>query len=774
MSNAVNVDSMNSVNSVNSVNGVDGRAVRWVRGVWRGFAWGAPIVVGVVCAVVLSLVVAPAVGGWRALPGDVGSPTIAGQTVITDSKGGVVATLWEENRVPVKSLGDVSTFLVDALVATEDSRFYQNDGFDVRGTVRSALSGSGGGSGITQQLVKNLRAFDVAGRDRREATERTITRKIRELKLALGYEKTHSKDEILVGYFNTVAFGSPTTYGVEAASRRFFGKRAVDVSVGEAAMLVGTVQNPALFDLGSVEPSVVEARNSRFVDVLGRMRDEGKISAQQYDELAVSPPVPQNNRPSGGTCESSVNPWWCQYTIDSFLQSPRYGETVEERHLLLARGGLTIKTTLDPVVQDTINSVTARDYGATGKLVAPTSVVEVGTGRVLGFGVNRRFGSNPDNGETQVNLALTRKGAGSVFKAVTLGAATVGGLRRNDLVFPSLGCPLSVAGYDVPEGGIKNSNSCALQGGTLNYRQAMAYSSNTWFATLETKIGVLGVKDFAGRIGLPAGDGIGERSLSYTLGTTEHSTVDFAAALATFSAGGLYCKPTPIDSVVFEDGSTPRVPDTFDPASEGCRRVMSPEGASIVNEAMIANIHGGSQGVPHPFGGQYALPGGVVSGGKSGTNELAVQTWGQTNGRVVSYTALFDPLGDPNGIERNLYRGVWKTWGDHTTGFTGRDILAGLGGVYPPKPIPVGSVDVSLPPTVVDQSGFVNVPSLVGLTPEAATALLGNMGIGARVSVRKEPAGGLFPSNTVVGQDVEAGTRLAVGTTRVVTLIVTE
>ena len=125
---------------------------------------------------------------------------------------------------------------------------------NVKGTIRAAVSGEGGGSGITQQLVKNLLYFDIAGTNKTLATERSIERKIRELKLAMQYNETHSKEEILVEYFNLVAFGSPSRYGIEFRSTILLWKAHFNLNIEESAVLIGSVQNPSMFNLDSDIP----------------------------------------------------------------------------------------------------------------------------------------------------------------------------------------------------------------------------------------------------------------------------------------------------------------------------------------------------------------------------------------------------------------------------------------------------------------------------------------------------------------------------------------
>lgn len=159
---------------------------------------------------------------WNSIPADVDSSQVASKSRVLDRDGNVIAELWDENREELTSLDQVSEWAQTALVDTEDQRFWEHEGYDPRGVARSAASGEGGGSGITQQLVKNLRYYSARSDEGKgEATAATPARKVVELKAAVEYEKQHSKSEILLAYFNTVAFGGPSTYSIQSAARAF-------------------------------------------------------------------------------------------------------------------------------------------------------------------------------------------------------------------------------------------------------------------------------------------------------------------------------------------------------------------------------------------------------------------------------------------------------------------------------------------------------------------------------------------------------------------------
>lgn len=735
--------------------------IHWV------FTFAHPIAFMTLLAVMLTVVGSPFLQGWRNLPSEMPDVAVGHKNVLLAADGRPFAETWVEDRTELKSLSDISQYAIDALIATEDNRFYHNNGFDIQGTVRAAITGSGGGSGITQQLVKNLQYYDLDG-DKSYATEATISRKLRELKLAMNYEREHTKDEILLNYFNLVAFGDPSVYSIENASQRLFGKPARELGVGEAAALIGSVQNPSVYNLSSKDPDTVAMVKQRQRDVLGRMLSEGYITQQEHDTAVNEPINTIEAPPTNSTCSSSEYVFYCKYTLDTIRNNPRYGATPEEREALIARGGLKIQTYLDRDIIKTIDEQLEKDYGNDNRVAVPTAVVKNDNGAVVGFGTNREYGSG--EGSTEIDLARFPTGSGSVFKLMTLAAAVNNGYDRSDLAFSSQ-CPLYPgSSYDAPPGGFKNSNSCSLQGGFLDYKKATAYSSNTWYVTLEMMVGVDKVKEFAASVGLPAGDSIGERSLSYTLGATEHSAIDMAGAYASFANEGVYCPPTPIKEVTY-DGRPIRLPDGYDDTADKCRAVTSPKGASIVLEAMRANVSGE---VPGAFGTQYKLTTGQDSVGKSGTNELQNSTWVQSTGNYTVYSNMFDPEVASRGIATVYYRGGAANWGDHVVGYTGRDILSSVVKEKGYKPLNYSATSEDFKPTVINQKDLFTVPYLVGMRQGDALAVAEKLGL--KAVIKKAPATdspAFYPDGVVAQQSIEAGSRLSFGTDKTLELTVT-
>lgn len=705
---------------------------------------------------------------WNAIPASVDGSQVASKSRVLDRDGNVIAELWDENREELASLDQVSGWAQTALVDTEDQRFWEHEGYDPQGVARSAVSGEGGGSGITQQLVKNLRYYSAQSDEgKSEATAATLARKVVELKAAVEYEKQHSKSEILLAYFNTVAFGGPSTYSIQSAARAFFGVDASDLSAGQAALLVGSVQNPSLYNM-STEDGAERARERARL-VVGRMKRLGHVTEEQEaDALStIDAFTPVESGGAAGGCASSKYPFYCDYVVKYILGSPRYGETADDRERLLSVGGLTIKTFLDSAATDAVEAQLRADFGTTNRVAVPTVGVDPGTGGVSVYAVNRDYGSGA--GETMINLPLNPAGTGSTFKMLVLAAALNNGYDTGSLSFSSA-CPLYPGpDYDSPDGGINNSDSCALQGGFLSYRQAAAYSSNTWFATLEMRIGVDKVKDFAASVGIPAPESISSRSLSYGLGSTEHSPVDMAAVFASFASGGVFCPATPVQSVTGVDGVEVAPPDGYDPSADACRRVLSPHAAAVVADAMHANMDGS---VPSAFGLRYRVPGYDVAA-KSGSNNVINSTWAVVTGGLALFSNVYDPVSTAEGMDFHEFRGHVARWNDHAVAQSAASYLPGVFAAHGYSPAVYQSSDMTAADAAPVSPGGVEVPSLVGLSAEAAVAVGESSGLRVVVDRERSSSGGV-PSGFVAWQSVEAGSRLLVGSRREVVVRLSE
>ena len=220
----------------------------------------------------------PLISYWTSSSDSTPKSNIAARIIMYDSSGNKFAEVWSSNRNPVSSLDDVSVTMQNAIISAEDKNFYDHGAVDVIATLRSVMTSSGGGSGITQQLIKNMQylSYNATADDKSSAAATTIARKLKEMKIAMNYERTHTKKQILLKYLNTVSIGSSNVYGIETASQEIFGKSAKDLNISEAAALAGSVNNTSVYNLLRMDDKdTVRFVKKRQTYVLDRMLANG-------------------------------------------------------------------------------------------------------------------------------------------------------------------------------------------------------------------------------------------------------------------------------------------------------------------------------------------------------------------------------------------------------------------------------------------------------------------------------------------------------------------
>ena len=334
---------------------------------------------------------------------DISGNNIGGSIRYYDRTGGVL--LWEDydaaKRIPVQD-EDISQYIKDATIAIEDKDFFNHGGFDVRGISRAAwnnvLGGRAtqGGSTLTQQLVKLTQNW---------TQERTMTRKIKELILAVELERSYSKQEILVGYLNTAPYGG-IEYGVEAAAQGYFGKPAKDLTLDEAAMLAAIPKSPTYYSPYSNDFDQ-EAFFGRQHYVLDLMAQQGMITSQERDE-AKKVDVLAKVQPRKPRYDGIVAPWFVLAAKEQ-LEDQFGAETVK-------RGGWKVITTLDMQLQALAEEQVAAGIAQVrrqGGDVAAFAAEDVETGQVVSLVGGVDF-NNPDFGQN--NYARLRLPPGSSFK----------------------------------------------------------------------------------------------------------------------------------------------------------------------------------------------------------------------------------------------------------------------------------------------------------------------------------------------------------------------
>lgn len=722
------------------------------------------------------ITISPIVKFWQETPDVLQDIQINQHTVMYDKNGAQFAEIWSENRKEVSDIDDISKSMRQAIVSAEDKNFYEHGAIDLVGTVRSVLTGSGGGSGITQQLMKNLVYFDSSSTtaDKADATAVTIERKMKELKLAINYENKHSKDDILKEYLNTVAVGSPNIYGIETASETIFNKKAKDLTIGEAAALAGSVNNPSLYNLlNNSDKSTADRIKKRQKYVLDRMLSDGYINKDEYKK-AVEEPIKTDVQQRAGSCGSSKYPFYCQLVVEYLLDDTELGSTAEDRARAVANGGFEIHTNMDPNLMDKLDSQLKNDWGVTNPKVQSTAVVQPG-GAILAIGANRDWGTDASKGQTQIVMANSGTQTGSTYKMMTLATALVNGWDENRLNTIYGQCPWTKPGYDYPAGGIYNSTSCALQGGALGYQKATAYSANTWFVELETEVGVEKVKQFSAQVGLNTPNEITSRSASFTLGVVDDTPIQMAAAYATFVNKGVYCPATPIASLKMADGSALQTPDDYDPSVKDCKAVMSPYAASVVLKAQNANVNGDIAG---RFGEKAAISGRDTVGKSGTTNDFANLSWVQSVGQFVVYSNAYDPRGNyAYPMTYYSYRGGIGGPYSEPSLLSTRDFIVNALNGQPNVPLDLNNQDRTYEQVAQSTQNMVSVPNVVGMKPDQALKVLSDLKLQAKV-LKKTGSDGTLKNNsyygdgTVISQSVTPGTRLVVGGKKVIELTI--
>jgi membrane peptidoglycan carboxypeptidase len=511
---------------------------------------------------------------FQSMPSDLRTPPLPQRTRILAADGSLLATFYFENRVEVR-LDQVAPTAREAVLAIEDSRFYEHGALDAKGTMRALVSNmrSGsvtqGGSGLTQQYVKNV-LFESAQTDeqRKAALEVTPARKLRELRYAMALEKVLPKDEILRRYLNIAYFGDGA-YGIEAAARRYFGKPAARLTLAESATLAGVVRYPYAYN-PRLHPGAARQRRDT---VLDRMVELGWVPAAAARAAARQPlGLHLHDTPSG--CVTSKAPYFCDYVQREILGNPVFGGTPGERLRLLQRGGLTIRTTLDWQAQRAAQRAVDRHVPPRNSAhkAAAEALVEPGTGEIKGMVVDRKLGPDKDRGKTWINFAADQSHgsslgmqSGSTFKVFTLAAALNEGLPFGErLMAPRAYTPTGLrdcAGDPVSSNEALHNAADGEGGKKFSILTGTHHSVNTFFLALEKKVGLCDTFRMAERLGMRRADGRPLRQVaSLTLGANEVSPVRMAAAYAAFAARGEYCSPIAIRSITDAAGKAVRVP----------------------------------------------------------------------------------------------------------------------------------------------------------------------------------------------------------------------
>jgi membrane peptidoglycan carboxypeptidase len=670
---------------------------------------GVAALAGVVVAGMTLPVIGPvgllardSIASFEDLPRDFREPALPVRTRVYAADGTKIATVFEENRKEV-ALDKIAPVMTQAVVAIEDSRFYEHNGFDPRGFLRAAVTNvtaggvTQGGSTLTMQYVKNV--LLTAAEDKEEqaaAKEDTITRKLREVRYAMALEKRLTKEEILERYLNISYYGA-RAYGVEAASQRYFSKSAKDLELVEAATLAGIVQQPSRFDPTRNPRQSQERRDV----VLNRMAELGYITVDEArtakaTDIAdyLDPKIQYNG------CTTSFAPYFCDYAIRQVTEMKALGATPEEREAAWNSGGFKVYTTLDMKAQEAatkavVEAIPPKDESRKATAIA---MVTPGTGDIRAMAQNRVWGTSKSNDkwwETTYNYAVDLADggtqgmqAGSTFKLFTIVAALEKGIspytvisappRREFTGF--VGCNGAPLSGDSSGGTEPWPVSNSTSSGTFDMFRGAAYSVNTFFAELELRAGVCETVEAARKLGVQYADGYDLSEVkpdgrtaevaSFTLGSTEISPLTLANAYATVAAHGVYCKPRVITRIVDRDGKDLSVPAPK--CNQAITRNVADGAAAVLTNVVDGNISGRT-GAPMALGRDTI--------GKTGTidNNAAVWFAGSTPDLGAAVW-----VGDPRGGNRYPMRNVTingryypKVFGSSLPGPTWKNAMQG-------------------------------------------------------------------------------------------------
>ncbi|WP_282090036.1 transglycosylase domain-containing protein [Streptomyces tendae] len=599
--------------------------------------------VSVLAGAVLAGIALPAVGalglaakgsveGFDALPTNLKTPPLSQRTTILDAEGGTIATVYSRDRTVV-DLKDISPYMQKAIVAIEDSRFYEHGAIDLKGVLRAlnknARSGevSEGASTLTQQYVKNV-FVEEAGDDATkvaQATQQTIGRKIQELKLAIQVEEELGKKKILENYLNITFFGQQA-YGVEAASQRYFSKHAKDLSVQEAALLAGIVQSPSRYDPVNDEAEATKRRNV----VLNRMAQVGDISTAEAEKAKKAPLGLKVSKPKNG-CITAVNDasFFCDYVREVFLSEPVFGKTRKDRAKIWNQGGLTIRTTLDPKAQESVHQSLKDHVNKSDSVAAASTLVEPGTGRIVAMGQSKPYGYGKD--ETEINYSVDHAvggsnygfPTGSTFKPFLAAAALEENVPATkeysspyDMDYPS---PIQTCDKPwINDSGYRVENENESEVGPYRLKEAMAKSVNTYFVQMLADIGLCPVASMADKLHVHQGNGdkLPQNPSALALGSVGMSPLTMASAYATFASRGMYCTPVAIESITQKVGNKQK---SLEVPKSTCSRAMTEKTADSVNTLL--------QGVVDSGTGKAAGLSDRDNAGKTGTTDERKNAW---------------------------------------------------------------------------------------------------------------------------------------------------
>jgi membrane peptidoglycan carboxypeptidase len=671
-------------------------------------------------------------------------------TVLAADGKTVLATFFDQNRQDIP-LTQVPKPVQQALIATEDRRFYQHHGVDMRGILRAALhNGSGGGtqggSTLTMQLVKQERYYQATTDAQRAAAVRQdLPRKMQDAQCALDLERRYSKAQILDDYLNLAFFGE-NSYGIQAAALTYFDVLASKLTVPQGALLVGLVRSPTTDD-PFVNP---EAARKRRDEVLANMVETGDLSAAdaaRYQaepvRLATTKPPVRGGCANANAAVANVG-FFCDYVV-SWLKST--GGLTDQQ---LRTGGLTIVTTLDPAMQ---NSGQQAVWSAGLDPASPTALVmpsvDPHTGDVQTMLTSRHYGTDTSKGETELPLFTDGyAGAGSTYKYFTTLAALQLGMQTNFTLttgndgYTVRNCPLNPLSHDVAY----TTHNVGNHPPTLPLSDALPQSVNTYFVGMEDQFfdcNLQPIVQTALNLGMttlnqPQASGsttsiaqavVQQHQAGFTLGFSPTSVLQLTAAYGAVANDGVFCPAIPVTSITGPGGKAVAF------HKSECSKQFDPQVARTMVKLMTADTTSYEGTAGSYFRGWYAGGGSVVAS-KTGTDNDDPNGPDQGNGnsalwfvgvtpKLVSAAALVNPT-SPKAQVTGLPAAVSTRGGDVFGAYASTFWLDAYGAQLHAQPWAW--------PDPAAIPGAVAVPDTTGKSADAARAVLAASGFGVNVA----------------------------------------
>ena len=588
------------------------------------------------------------------------------KTVVYDVRGRVLHEFYKENRSPVP-LRRIPRQLVLATLSTEDRNFYSHWGVDLWGIGRAAVTNAlqmrraEGGSTITQQLARNLFLTH----------ERTITRKLKEIALAIEIERTYSKDQILEMYFNQIYFGEGA-YGVDAAAKTYFNKPVQELTLSECALLAGLPANPAQYNPRR-RPEAVHARRGK---VLRNMLATKAITQVEFDNavsapLGVTPVRYSNDRApyfvemvrlylderygSNAVYEGGMKVWT---TLDMDLQ--QVAERALEKQLTQLEGDLKLKVTRASYTVPVSDA--ARASQRTPYLQSALVAIDPRNGYIRAMVGGREWNHSNFNRATQA-----RRQPGSAFKPFIYTAAIDNGFHPTDIIVDE---PVS---FPAGNGELyQPQNYDRTYRGPVTLRYALQQSINVPAVKLLRKVGTSLVASYARRLGIKSPIA---QNLSMALGSSEVTLLELTSSYGVIANRGIRTEPLYVLKVEDKAGNV------LERNAPRPVEVLSEETASVMTSMLQSVMDHGTGAIARLRGFTYP------AAGKTGTMDEYKDAWfvGFVPGLVCGTWVGFDEK-KVIGPGMTGARAALPIWTDFMIGATrGR----------PPEdfPMPVGTVN---------------------------------------------------------------------------------